>query len=122
MGFTENMYRVYVQIDDRGCITAINSSAFVNAEWGTEIDQGFGDQYHHAQNHYLDGALYTVDGIPCYKLVAGQAVERTAAEVSADRGALSSSVPTLDDRVETLKGDTAELHEALNMILTGVTE
>lgn len=30
--------------------------------------------------------------------------------------------PTLDDRVATLEGDTAELHEALDMILTGVTE
>lgn len=31
-------------------------------------------------------------------------------------------LPTLDERVTTLEGDTAELHEALDMILTGVTE
>lgn len=30
--------------------------------------------------------------------------------------------PTLDERVTTLEGDTADLHEALDMILTGVTE
>lgn len=30
--------------------------------------------------------------------------------------------PTIDQRVENLEGDTAELKEALNMILTGVTE
>lgn len=29
---------------------------------------------------------------------------------------------TLDERVTNLEGDTAELHEALDMILTGVTE
>ena len=30
--------------------------------------------------------------------------------------------PTLDERVGNLEEDTAELHEALDMILTGVTE
>ena len=30
--------------------------------------------------------------------------------------------PTLNDRVSTLETDTADLQEALNMILTGVTE
>lgn len=31
-------------------------------------------------------------------------------------------IPTIEERVDTLETDTAELHEALNMILTGVTE
>lgn len=30
--------------------------------------------------------------------------------------------PTLEDRVSTLETETADLNEALNMILTGVTE
>ena len=30
--------------------------------------------------------------------------------------------PTLDERVTTLEGNTEELHEALDMILSGVTE
>lgn len=30
--------------------------------------------------------------------------------------------PTLDERVTTLEGSTEELHEALDMILSGVTE
>lgn len=85
MDFAQYAYHVYVQIDDRGCITAINSSAFVNAEWGTEIDRGDGDRYHHAQNHYLPGAVYTVDGIPRYKLVDGKPVERTDTEITTDR-------------------------------------
>ena len=80
-------YSVYVQIDAQGRITAINSSAFVDLDWGTEIDQGFGDQYHHAQGNYFPQPIYTEDGIPRYKLVDGQAVERTEEEIAADRAA-----------------------------------
>ena len=78
-------YIVYVQTDDQSRITAINSSAFVGLGWGAEIERGTGDNYHHAQNHYLAAPLYTSDGIPRYKLVDGQAVERTEAEIQADR-------------------------------------
>lgn len=37
-------YHVYVQTDEQGRITAINSSAFVLESWGTEIDRGWGDK------------------------------------------------------------------------------
>ena len=33
----------------------------------------------------FDGGIYTTDGIPRYKLVDGQAVERTGEEIAADR-------------------------------------
>ena len=78
-------YHVYVQTDDQGRITAINSSAFVPAEWGTEIDSGFGDKYHHAQGNYFPTGIYTDDGIPHYKLVENTAQERTEEEIQADR-------------------------------------
>lgn len=78
-------YIVYVQTDDQSRITAINSSAFVGLGWGAEIERGTGDKYHHAQNHYLAAPLYTSDGIPRYKLAEGKAVERTEAELEADR-------------------------------------
>lgn len=78
-------YIVYVQTDDQSRITAINSSAFVGLGWGAEIERGTGDKYHHAQNHYLAAPLYTSDGIPRYKLAEGKAVERTEAEIQADR-------------------------------------
>lgn len=45
-------YHVYVQIDAQGRITAVNSSAFVPAEWGTEIDSGFGDMYQEENKIY----------------------------------------------------------------------
>lgn len=78
-------YAVYVQIDTQGRITAVNSSAFVSADWGTEIDQGYGDKYHHAQGNYFPQPIYTEDGIPRYKLEGGQAVERTEEEIEQDR-------------------------------------
>ena len=85
-------YHVYVQIDDQGRITAVNSSAFVPSEWGTEIDSGFGDKYHHAQGNYFPQPIYTDDGIPRYKLADGQAQERTEEEIQADRDAIPEPV------------------------------
>ena len=84
-------YHVYARTDEQGRITAVNSSAFVSPDWGTEIDQGYGDQYHHAQGNYFPQPIYTIDGIPRYKLVDGQAVERTEEEIAADRLPLQAS-------------------------------
>lgn len=81
-------YHVYVQTDEQGRIIAVNSSAFVPAEWGTEIDQGRGDKHHHAQGNYFPQPIYTDDGIPRYKLVDGEAQERTEEEIQADRDAI----------------------------------
>lgn len=78
-------YHVYVQTDERGRIAAVNSSAFISADWGTEIDSGYDDQHHHAQGNYFSQPIYTEDGIPRYKLVEGSPVERTEEEIEADR-------------------------------------
>ena len=88
------LYHVYAQTDEAGRITAVNSSAFVPEDWGTEIDSGCGDKYHHAQGNYFPRPIYTEDGIPRYKLVDGQAVERTEEEISADRAARPEPEPT----------------------------
>lgn len=85
-------YHVYVQTDEQGRLIAVNSSAFVPAEWGTEIDQGWGDKYHHAQGNYFPQPVYTNDGIPRYKLVDGKAQERTEEEIQADRDAIPEPV------------------------------
>lgn len=85
MDYIMASYHVYVQTDEQGRITAVNSSSFVSTDWGTEIDYGYGDKYHHAQGNYFEGGLYTSDGIPRYKLVDGQPVERTEEEIAADR-------------------------------------
>lgn len=92
-------YHVYVQTDDQGRIMAINSSAFVPAEWGTEIDSGFGDKYHHAQGNYFPTGIYTDDGIPRYKLVENTAQERTEEEIQEDRDAMPDPPPTAQEQL-----------------------
>ena len=74
-------YAVYAKTDDRNVITAINSSAFISdaTEW-TEIDEGVGDKYHHAQNNYLSAGLTDENGIFNYKLADGKPALRTAEE------------------------------------------
>ena len=92
-------YCVYVQTDDRGRITAVNSSAFVSADWGAEIDQGYTDREHHAQGNYFPQPIYTDDGIPRYKLVDGSPVERTEEEIAADRASLPTPAPTAQEQL-----------------------
>ena len=105
------LYHVYAQTDEAGRITAVNSSAFVPEDWGTEIDSGCGDKYHHAQGNYFPRPIYTEDGIPRYKLVDGQAVERTEEEIAADRAAIPVPPPTQEDRLSALEGALLALME-----------
>ena len=104
-------YLVYVQTDEQGRITAVNSSAFVSADWGAEIDQGYTDREHHAQGNYFPQPIYTDDGLPRYKLVDGQAVERTEDEIAADRAAIPAPPPTQEDRLSALEGALLALME-----------
>lgn len=87
MDYIMASYHVYVQTDEQDRITAINSSAFVSRDWGTEIGSGPDGKHHHAQGNYLPRPVYTHDGIPRYKLEDGQAVERSEEEIEADRAA-----------------------------------
>lgn len=78
-------YGVYVQVNEVGCITAINSDVFIDDLTGwVKIDEGWSDKYHHAQGNYLPGPLYDDRGICRYKLVNGRPVERTQEEMDAD--------------------------------------
>lgn len=82
MDYINPTYKVYVKTDENGVITAVNSSAFlpnviIEADKWTEIDEGTGDRYHHAQNHYLDKPLVDERGIYNYKLVDGKPALRT---------------------------------------------
>lgn len=115
---TPEPYSVYVQTDEQGRITAVNSSAFVGEDWGTEIDSGFGDQCHHAQGNYFPQPVYTDDGIPRYKLEDGKPVERTEEEIEADRAALSEPEPSENEK---LRQRVTELeHQILTMRLGGI--
>lgn len=78
-------YQVFAKTDNFGRIIAINSSAFLaDAKGWTQIDEGHGDRYAHAQGNYLEKPIMDERGIYRYKLVDGEAVERTAEEMDAD--------------------------------------
>ena len=124
MNLEINPYIVYVKTNASGYITTVNSSAFLPDPTGwTEIDSGYGDKYHHAQGNYFSQPIRTMGGAYRYKLVDGKPVECTAEEIAAQEEALKPvPTPSLENRVEVLETDAAETREALEMILSGVTE
>jgi len=78
MEYINNTYKVYVKTDDNDIITAVNSSAFLSDPTGwTEIDEGAGDRFHHAQGHYLPKGLVDSNGIFNYLLIGGEPVLRS---------------------------------------------
>ena len=95
----ENPYIVYVKPNSNGYITAVNSSAFLTDTTGwTEIDSGYGDKYHHAQNNYFPAPIITDGGAYRYKLVDGAVVECTAEDIARQEKANKPEpVPPTDD-------------------------
>lgn len=85
----ENISKVYVLTDDRSriirCEGGYTIGNITNFTGWVQIDEGTEDRYNLCQSHYFEGGLYTDDGIPRYKLVDGEAVERTEEEIGADR-------------------------------------
>ena len=90
--------KVLVQIDDARRVTAINSDAFVSGDGWTQIDEGEGDRYRHAQNNYLLKPLTDERGVYRYKLVDGLVAQRTQAEMDADFDARPAPEPTEEDK------------------------
>lgn len=105
-------YGVYVQVDEGGRITDINSTAFLASTDGwTQIDAGLGDRYHHAQGNYLQHPIFDERGVYRYKLEDGVPVERTQEEMEADYVA---PVPTPSDseRITALENQLAAYEAA----------
>lgn len=96
-----NPYIVYVKLNSDGYITEVNSSAFLSDTTGwAEIDSGYGDKYHHAQNNYFPEPIYTMGCAYRYKLVNGKVVECTAEEIVEQEEANQPvPVPPTDDSV-----------------------
>lgn len=113
----DDTYIVYIRIDGQSRVLEINSSAFLADTTGwTQIDEGWGDRYHHAQGNYLDGPLYDDNGIPRYKLDRGRVVERAEEEIAADLAAMPAPPPT---REEILEAKILELQQQLLNLQTG---
>ena len=79
--------KVYVQTDTQDRITRCEGGFTTPADFTgwTQIDEGTGDRYNLCQSNYFPGGLYSPDGVPRYKLQDGAPVERTPAELDADR-------------------------------------
>lgn len=122
MEFENQLYEVYVKTDEASRIVGINSNVFLPDLSGwTKIEEGYGDSYHHAQGNYFDKPIMDERGIYRYKLVDGKPVERTQEEMDAD-WIEPEAKPSIESRVETVEDKTGELEEALEMLLSGVTE
>lgn len=119
--------KVYVLPDSSGYITRIDGgyteSNIADPENWVLIDEGYGDRYNLCQGNYFPQPIIADGGAYRYKLVDGKPVECTEEDVSRQEEALKP-VPTLtlENRVEVLETDAYETREALEMILSGVTE
>jgi hypothetical protein len=72
------LYKVYVKTDDMNRIIAINSDAFLPDTTGwTQIDEGEGDRYHHAQGNYFPFPIMDDEERYRYKLADGVVAEQT---------------------------------------------
>ena len=122
MDYDMQPHGVYVQTDEDGRITRINSSAFLpDTEGWTLIDKGYGDRFAHAQGNYLPLPLMDDRGIYRYKLVDGKPVERTTEEMDADY-VPPEPQPDLAAEVAALRESNAQLQEALDLLLSGEVE
>ena len=106
-------YNVYVKVDADNNIIAINSSAFLSSydEW-EEIDSGYGDKYHHAQNNYYSESIRDENGICRYKLENSKPIERTQEEMKADY-VEPKNIPSQLDIIEAQVTYTAMMTDTL---------
>lgn len=89
--------KVYVLLDERSrvirCEGGYTMSNIDDVSKWTYIDEGMGDRYNLCQSHYLDGGLYTTQGIPRYKYEDGACVLRSDAEIAEDVANLPPPAP-----------------------------
>ena len=110
------MARVYINKDSENNITSINSEIFLSQDemsTMTEIDNGQGDKYAHAQGLYLDKELVDKYGRYNYKYVNGKVVEVS----EADKPTIEEpkAVPTEQEKINAqLMLQIAQLKAQLN--------
>ena len=101
----DNNYKVYIKVDENNNITAVNSSAFLPDTTGyIEIDEGVGDKYHHAQNHYLDKPVTDEYGRYNYKWM-----DEVVEIKEADKPSIPAPEPTAMERIEALEAALLEV-------------
>nr|DAE03217.1 MAG TPA: hypothetical protein [Siphoviridae sp. ct2kB26] len=107
--------KVYVLLDERSrvirCEGGYTMSNIDDASKWTYIDEGTGDRYNLCQSHYLDGGLYTMQGIPRYKYEDGVCVLRSEAEIAEDVANLPPPAP-----VEPTSAEAVQYKAALKIL------
>lgn len=94
------MYKVYVKLNKDKCITLIDSEIFLTDEemqTMTNIDEGEGDKFVHAQSQYLEKGLIDKYGRYNYKYAEGKVVE--VAEVEKPTIEEPKTVPTEQQKI-----------------------
>lgn len=115
MSYFDEPYRVFVNVNEDGLVTAVSSSAFLTdaTNW-KEIDSGYGEKYHHAQGNYFPHPIRTIGGAYRYKLVDGKPVECTAEEIAVQEEALKpAETPSQLDVIEAQVTYTAMMTDTL---------
>lgn len=115
MEFEMPKSRVYILLDEKERIVRVEGEYSLPSDltgW-VQIDEGYGDRFSLAQSHYLDGGLYTMQGIHRYKYEGGACVLRSEAELADDRDALPKPQPSQLDRVEAQATYTAMMTDTM---------
>jgi len=108
--------KVYIQTDGQGRIIRCEGGYTTPKDltgW-TYIDEGVGDKFNLCQSHYFEGGLFTIDGIPRYKLVGGKPVLRTDDEIVADRKARPEPEPNAATLTQLAIAELAQVVEDNN--------
>lgn len=107
---------VYVLLDEKNHITRLEGEYTLPADltgW-TLIEEGAPcDRLNLAQSHYLDGGLYTEDGILRWKYEDGVCVLRPEEEIAADLATLPEAAPSQLDKLEAQVTYTAMMTDTL---------
>lgn len=109
--------KVYVLLDERSrvlrCEGGYTMSNIDDVSQWTYIGEGTGDRYNLCQSHYLDGGLYTMQGIPRYKYDGGACVLRGEAEIAEDVAALPKPEPS---QLEQTQAEAVQYKAALKIL------
>lgn len=115
MDFKMPKSRVYILLDEKERIVRIEGEYSLPSDltgW-VQIDEGYGDRYSLAQSHYIDGGLYTMQGIPRYKYEGGVCVLRSEAEIAEDVANLPKPEPS---QLEQTQAEAVQYKAALKIL------
>lgn len=111
----DELSRVYILTDSDDNIIRVEGEYTLPSDltgW-IKVDEGEPcDRLNLAQTHYLDKPLMTDDGVWQYKFSAFHIVERTEAEMAADRTP-TPVIPSIEERINDMENAICELYESL---------